>query len=125
MLATGSDRIPVELFQILKDDAVESAALNMQYAICTQYAICQLPAVDLNGSSEVSPSCPQNLWTTEGLASEQPQGDTGALVSSPGLAKGLYRCPEEEQMRWEERASKLWRWENIFLIHLSFYDKLF
>ena len=34
----GSDRIPVELFQILKDDAVESAALNMQYAICTQYA---------------------------------------------------------------------------------------
>ena len=31
-MATGSDRIPVELFQILKDDAVESAALNMQYA---------------------------------------------------------------------------------------------
>ena len=43
--APGSDRIPVELFQILKDDAVESAALNMQYAICTQYAICQLPVV--------------------------------------------------------------------------------
>ena len=40
----GSDRIPVELFQILKDDAVESAALNMQYAICTQYAICRLLA---------------------------------------------------------------------------------
>ena len=32
MLAPGCDRIPVELFQILKDDAVESAALNMQYA---------------------------------------------------------------------------------------------
>ena len=31
-LAPGSDRILVELFQILKDDAVESAALNMQYA---------------------------------------------------------------------------------------------
>ena len=30
--APGSDRILVELFQILKDDAVESAALNMQYA---------------------------------------------------------------------------------------------
>ena len=43
-LAPGSDRIPVELFQILKDDAVESAALNMQYALCTQYAICRLPA---------------------------------------------------------------------------------
>ena len=42
--APGSDRIPAELFQILKDDAVESAALNMQYAICTQYAICRLPA---------------------------------------------------------------------------------
>ena len=44
MLAPGSDRIQVELFQILKDDAVESAALNMQYAICTQYAICRPPA---------------------------------------------------------------------------------
>ena len=37
-LAPGSDRIPVELFQILKDDAVESAALNMQYALNVQYA---------------------------------------------------------------------------------------
>ena len=36
MLAPGSDRIPVELFQILKDDAVESAALNMQYASSRQ-----------------------------------------------------------------------------------------
>ena len=36
--APGSDRIPVELFQILKDDAVESAALNMQYALYMQYA---------------------------------------------------------------------------------------
>ena len=31
-------KIPVELFQILKDDAVESAALNMQYALKMQYA---------------------------------------------------------------------------------------
>ena len=31
MLAPSSDRILVELFQILKDDAVQSAALNMQY----------------------------------------------------------------------------------------------
>ena len=37
-LATGSDRISVELFQILKDDDVESAALNMQYALSMQYA---------------------------------------------------------------------------------------
>ena len=46
-LAPSSDRIPVELFQILKVDAVESPALNMQYAICTQYAICWLPAKDV------------------------------------------------------------------------------
>ena len=31
-LAPSSDRIPVELFQILKDDAVQSAGLSMQYA---------------------------------------------------------------------------------------------
>ena len=36
--APGSDRIPVELFQILKDHAVESAALNMQYVLNMQYA---------------------------------------------------------------------------------------
>ena len=53
MLAPGSGRIPVELFQILKDGAVESAALNMQYAICTQYAICRLPAeVNYEGVSD-------------------------------------------------------------------------
>ena len=38
-LAPGSDRIPVELFQILKDDAVESDALNMQYAGSWQNSI--------------------------------------------------------------------------------------
>ena len=38
MLAPSSDRILVELFQILKDDAVESAALNIQYALNMQYA---------------------------------------------------------------------------------------
>src|SRR5574337_1149733 len=42
--APSSDRIPVELFQILKDDAVESAALNMQYAICNMHSICNMPA---------------------------------------------------------------------------------
>ena len=36
--ASGGDGIPAELFQILKDDAVESAALNMQYALNIQYA---------------------------------------------------------------------------------------
>ena len=35
---SSSDRILVELFQILKDDAVESAALNMQYALNMQCA---------------------------------------------------------------------------------------
>ena len=41
MLAPGSDRILVELFQILKDGAVESAALNMQYAGSRQEPIYQ------------------------------------------------------------------------------------
>ena len=36
--ASGGDGIPDELFQILKDDAVESAALNTQYALNMQYA---------------------------------------------------------------------------------------
>ena len=40
-LAPSSDRILVELFQILKDDAVESAAL---YAICNMHSICDMPA---------------------------------------------------------------------------------
>ena len=31
--ASGGDGIPVELFQILKDDAVKSAALNMSAAL--------------------------------------------------------------------------------------------
>ena len=31
--ASGGDRIQVELFQILKDDAVKSAALNMSAAL--------------------------------------------------------------------------------------------
>jgi len=70
MLAPGSDRIPVELFQILKDDAVGSAALNMQYAICTQYAICRLPAKGhdteganiMNTLSEVPSSQCLALW---------------------------------------------------------------
>ena len=40
MLAPGSDRIPVELFQILKDYAVKvlHSICNMQYALNMQYA---------------------------------------------------------------------------------------
>ena len=36
--ASGGDGIPVDLLQILKDDAVESVALNMQCALNMQYA---------------------------------------------------------------------------------------
>ena len=60
MLAPGSDRIPVELFQILKDDAVESAALNMQYATCTQYAICRLLADSLSLLQRIFPTQESN-----------------------------------------------------------------
>ena len=42
-LASGSDRILVELFQILKDDAVESTALNMQYAGSWQMGVSPSP----------------------------------------------------------------------------------
>ena len=48
-LAPGSDRLPVELFQILKDDAMESAALNMQYALSMQYAGSRQGAPDSSG----------------------------------------------------------------------------
>ena len=51
-LAPGSDRIPVELFQILKDDAVESAVLSMQYALNMQYAGSRQKS-----KSEVAQSC--------------------------------------------------------------------
>ena len=44
-LVPGSDRIPGELFQILKDDAEESAALNMLYALNMQYAGSQHPGM--------------------------------------------------------------------------------
>ena len=69
-MAPGSDRIPVELFQILKDDAVESAALNMQYAgsrhprpwdspgkstgVCCHFL---LQCVKVKSESEVAQSC--------------------------------------------------------------------
>ena len=51
--APGSDRIPVELFQILKDDAVESAVLSTQYALNMQYAGSRQKS-----KSEVAQSCP-------------------------------------------------------------------
>ena len=40
MLAPGSDRLPVELFQTLKDYAVKvlHSICNMQYALNVQYA---------------------------------------------------------------------------------------
>ena len=49
-----SDRILVELFQILKDDAVESAALNMQYAGSWHSTLqdpmdCNLPGFSIHG----------------------------------------------------------------------------
>ena len=50
--APSSERIPVELFQVLKDDAVESAAFNMQYALNMQYTgsrHCSLPGSSVHG----------------------------------------------------------------------------
>ena len=53
MLAPGSDRIPVELFQILKDDAVESATLNMQYAGSRQSGSFQMSQFFTSGGQNI------------------------------------------------------------------------
>ena len=55
--APCSDRIPVELFQILKDDAVESAALNMQYELNMQYAGSRQYGSSISSFFKESPHC--------------------------------------------------------------------
>src|SRR5574340_188306 len=82
--APSSDRIPVELFQILKDDAVESAALNMQYAICTQYAICRLTAVGESGHRTRKGQCLPQSQRRAVLKNVQ---TTGQLCSFPMLVR--------------------------------------
>ena len=59
--APGSDRIPVELFQILKDDAVESAALNMQYA-GSQHHVVSGASVHMEILHHRRPVLTQELW---------------------------------------------------------------
>ena len=63
-LAPSSDRIPVELFQILKDDAVESAALNMQYAGSRHSCFFDDPADfgNLISGSSAFPKANLNIW---------------------------------------------------------------
>ena len=48
--ASGGGRIPVELFQILKDDAVESAALNMPATLDNSAVATRLEKVSFHSN---------------------------------------------------------------------------
>ena len=50
--ASGSDGIPVELFQILKDDAVESAALSMPANLENSAVATGLEKVNFHSSAK-------------------------------------------------------------------------
>ena len=50
--ASGGDGIPAELFQILKDDAVKSAALNMPVNLENSAVATGLEKVSLHPSSQ-------------------------------------------------------------------------
>ena len=90
--APGSDRIPVELFQILKDDAVESAALNMQYAICNmQYALNMQYAGSQHSNSQIG----------FGVQNEAGQSITEFCQESvPVIANTLYQQHKRRLYTW-------------------------
>ena len=50
--ASGGDEIPVELFQILKDDAVESAALNVPASLENSAVATGLEKVSFHSNSK-------------------------------------------------------------------------
>ena len=50
--ASGGDGIPVELFQILKDDAVKSAALNMPAHLENSAVATELEKVSFHSNSK-------------------------------------------------------------------------
>ena len=52
--ASGSDEIPVELFQILKDDAVKSAALYMPANLENSAVATELKKVRFHSNPKVS-----------------------------------------------------------------------
>ena len=62
--ASGGDGTPVELFQILKDDAVESAALNMPANLENSVVATGLEKVSFHSKEK-----PKNLQTTVQLHS--------------------------------------------------------
>ena len=108
-LAPGSDRIPVELFQILKDDAVVSAALKIQYALNKKYAGSQhllsletnmefldttLDEVYFPGSdSRAMPSSPSQLEWKIGL----PWANTRGVLNSPIKLENLAATREKSR----------------------------
>ena len=58
--ASGGDGIPVELFQILKDDACESAALNMPANLENSAVATGLEKVSFHSNPKVT-QCPRML----------------------------------------------------------------
>ena len=93
-LAPGSDRIPVELFQILKDDAMESAALNMQYAICRLPAGSHSLLQGIFPTQEWKPGLPHCRWILYQLSHRKPK-DTG--VGSLFLLQWLFPTQKSNQ----------------------------
>ena len=51
--ASGGDRIPVELFQILKDDAMRGAALNMSANLENSVVVTGLEKVSFHSNPKV------------------------------------------------------------------------
>ena len=77
--ASGGDRIPVELFQTLKDDAVK-----VLHSICQQFG--KLSSGHRTGKSQFSfqsqrKAMPKNAQTTAQLHSSPGTGDPGGLPS--------------------------------------------
>ena len=81
-LAPGSDRIPVELFQILKDDAVESAALNMQYAGSRQVSLLE-EEIQTQRHTEAPCEDAGRRWpsTSQGESPSEETNHAGTLIS--------------------------------------------
>ena len=67
--ASGCDGIPAELFQILKDDAVKSAAFNMSANLEHSKVATGLEKVNFHPKNPKERQCQKNAQTTTQLHS--------------------------------------------------------
>ena len=65
--ASGGDGIPVELFQILKDNAVKSATHNMPANLGNSTVATGLEKVSFHSSPKERKTMPKNVQTTTQL----------------------------------------------------------